>query len=107
MFLRLPSVHHDDQGPFATEEVDEELEEGVDCESFVHVAERVEVEGCILRHKTGPGRGGIDGDHEQDSDDISLKERLAVVLDLKPDGDEGNEGRDEGRDAADGDCSCT
>lgn len=42
MFLRRTPMHHDDQGTLATEEVDEKLEEGVDGERFIHIANRLD-----------------------------------------------------------------
>jgi hypothetical protein len=36
------TVHHDDQGPLAADEVYEELKKGVNGEGFVYVAERVD-----------------------------------------------------------------
>lgn len=42
MIFRRTPMHHDDQGTLATEEVDKKLEESVDGESFVHVADRLD-----------------------------------------------------------------
>lgn len=76
----LTAVHHDYEGTLAPNEVYKELEEGVDCESFVEVAYWVGVESRFDGYQAYPGGDGVDGHHEEDADDISLKQRLAVVL---------------------------
>jgi len=80
MILRRTPMHHDDQGTLATEKVDEKLEESVDGEGFVHVADRLD-ELCRRQgHERNPRRNRVDRDHEQNTDDITLEEWLAVVF---------------------------
>ena len=74
-----PSVHHDDERPFPTEEVDQELQESVDGEGFVDIAQWVEVEGGLERHHRCPRGGCVDGNHEEDPHDIALKKWLPIV----------------------------
>lgn len=77
-------MHHDDEGTLATEKVDEQLQEGVNGEGFVDVPQGIEVERSLEGDDGSPGRGRVDGDHKQDSNDISLEQRLPVVLRLQP-----------------------
>ena len=51
---RLPTVHHDNQGSLASKEVNQELQEGVNGESFVNISQRIQIEGGIQRHDAGP-----------------------------------------------------
>ena len=51
--VRLSTMHHDNEGTFAANKVDQELKKSVDCEGFIDVAERIEVEGGVLRQETG------------------------------------------------------
>lgn len=80
MFLGRPSVHHDDQGALAAQEVDEELEERVDGEGLIDVSDRIEELGRREGHERHPGRNGVDGDHEQNAHHIALEQRFSVVL---------------------------
>ena len=75
-------MHHYDEAALAAEEVDEELEEGVDDEGFVDVEEGFYPEGDAERGQAGPAGGGEDGDHHEDADDMALEERFAVVFRL-------------------------
>lgn len=52
---------HDDQVALAAEVVDQELEEGVDGEGLVHVADRVEPLGRVEGYKANPRGDGVDG----------------------------------------------
>lgn len=90
------ACHEDDEGALAANEVDQELQEGVDGEGLVDVAEGIDPGGGLDRHQTAPGGSGVDGHpgrlvregsrvegrgvHEEDAHDISLEQRLAVVL---------------------------
>lgn len=90
------ACHEDDEGALAANKVDQELEEGVDGEGLVDVAEGIDPGGGLDRHQTAPGGSGVDGHpgqlacegssgarynvHEEDAHDISLEQRLAVVL---------------------------
>lgn len=75
--LRRSAVHHDDQRPLTTQEIDQELEEGVDRKGLwqtlallwirerdsahlIDIPERVEVEGSCQRHDAAPRRSSID-----------------------------------------------
>ena len=82
MIDRLAAMHHDDQTPFAAEEVDEQLEEGVEGEGFVDVAEGFDPEAHAERGEGGPGGDGEDGDHHEDADYVALEEGFAVVFRL-------------------------
>ena len=73
------TVHHDDQCSFAPEEVGKELKEGVEGEGFIDVSEGIEVECSCERHNRSPRGSRVDGHHEQNSNHVSLEERLAVV----------------------------
>jgi hypothetical protein len=75
-------MHKDDQTALATEEVDEELEEGVEDEGLVYIAQRVDPESNAERDQTGPGSDTEDGHQHKDADDMALEERFAVVLAL-------------------------
>lgn len=48
------AVHHDNEGSFAAEEVDQELEEGVEGKGFVDITERANPEGCLEGDETRP-----------------------------------------------------
>jgi len=58
------TVHHDDETALAAEEVDKQLEEGVEGEGFVDVAEGVDPEGYAEGGEGGPGGDAEDGDHD-------------------------------------------
>lgn len=75
-------MHHDDQAALAAEEVDEQLEEGVEGEGLVDVAEGPDPEGDAQRGQRGPRGGGEDGHHHEDADHVALEEGLAVVFGL-------------------------
>lgn len=64
MVYRRTAVHHDDEAALAAEEVDEELEEGVEGEGFVDVAEGVDPEGYAQGGEGDPGGDAEDGDHD-------------------------------------------
>lgn len=88
--------HEDDEGALAANKVDQELQEGVDGEGLVDVAERVNPGSRLDRHQTAPRGGGVYGDplgtisggcrrrracvHEKNAHDISLQQRLSVVF---------------------------
>src|SRR5690242_12985955 len=96
MSYRSSTGHEDDEGALAADEVDQELQEGVDGEGLVDVAERVNPGCCLDRHQTAPRGGGVYGDpmgsisrgcrtwracvHEKNAHDISLQQRLSVVF---------------------------
>lgn len=77
-------MRHDNQGSFSAQVVDEELEEGVNGEGFVYVSNRVDKSSRGKRHHACEGRNRIDGNHEQDSNNVALKQGLPVVFRLKP-----------------------
>lgn len=60
------ACHEDDEGALAADEVDEQLQEGVDGEGLVDVTERVDPGGSLDRHQTAPGGGGVDGHPERE-----------------------------------------
>ena len=92
------ACHEDDEGALTANEVDQELQEGVDGEGLVDVAEGIDPGGGLNRHETAPRGSGVDGHpgplvgdgsgssggrhniHEENAHDISLEQRLAVVL---------------------------
>ena len=76
----FPTMHHDYKSALPADEVYEELEEGVDCEGLVEVADGVRVEGCFNGDETDPGGDGVDRDHEEDADYVALEEWFTVVL---------------------------
>jgi hypothetical protein len=78
-------MHENNQTALAAEEVDEELEEGVEDECLVHVAQRVDPESNAERNQTGPGSDTEDGHQHEDADDMALEEGFAVVLALQED----------------------
>lgn len=80
------AMHHDDQTSFSTEEIDEQLEESIDREGLVYVAEGVDPEGDFERGQRGPRSSREDGYEDEDTNDMALEERLAVVLCLEYDG---------------------
>lgn len=73
-------MHHDNERALSAEEIDEELEKGVDCECLIHVANRIDKLGGGKGDKGDPRRYGVNRDHEENADHIALKERLPVVL---------------------------
>ena len=79
------AVHHYNEGALAAEEVDEQLEEGVEGEGFVDVAEGADPEGYAEGDEGGPGGGGEDGDEDEDADYVALEEGFAVVFCLEED----------------------
>lgn len=79
------TVHHDDQATLASQKIDEQLEEGVQCESLVDIPERIDPEGDAQGGQGGPGRDAEDGHHDEDADDMALEKRFAVVLGLEED----------------------
>ena len=78
-------MHHDNEGAFATKEVDQDLKEGVDREGFVDIAERIDPEGDSKRGKRCPRCSREYGYEDDDAYDMSLEERFAVVLGLEED----------------------
>lgn len=64
MFSRGTAVHHDDERALSTEEIDEQLEEGVDGEGLVDVTDGIEELGGGEGHERHPRRDGVDGNHE-------------------------------------------
>lgn len=79
------AVHKDYEASLAAYEVDHELEEGVESEGLVDVAERVDPEGYAEGDQGGPGGDAEDGDHDDDADDMALEEGFAVVFGLDED----------------------
>lgn len=77
------AVHEDDETALSTEEANKELEEGVEDESLVDIAQRVDPEGDAEGGQTGPRGDTEDGDQHEDTDDMALEEGLAVVLALQ------------------------
>jgi hypothetical protein len=51
--------------------VAQEGEEGGDTESFVAVADDLEIDGVVVEVDAEPCDEGVDGDHEQDADDAA------------------------------------
>ena len=79
-------MHHNNQTPLAAKKIDEELEESVEGEGFVDIAEGLDPEGDAEGDEGGPACGGEDGDEHEDADDVALEERFAVVFRLEEDG---------------------
>ena len=75
-------MHHDDEAALAAEEVDEELEEGVEGEGLVDVAEGLDPEGGAQGDQRGPAGCAEDGHQHEDADDVALEEGFAVVFRL-------------------------
>jgi len=82
------AVHKNDETALSAEEANEELEEGVEDEGLIYIAQRVDPEGDAEGGQTGPGSDTEDGHQHEDTDDMALEERLAVVLALQ-EGDAG------------------
>lgn len=61
-----------------------EGEEGRDGKGLVAVADDLEVDGMPVVPDTEEGRGRVDGNHEQDADDVLLFSRLGVVGRMPP-----------------------
>lgn len=61
MVDRSSAMGHNDQVALAAEVVDQELEEGVDGEGLVNVADRVEPLGRVEGDKANPRGDGVDG----------------------------------------------
>lgn len=61
-----------------------EGEEGRDGKGFVAVADDLEVDGMPVVPDTEEGRGRVDGNHEQDADNVLLFSRLGVVDRMSP-----------------------
>lgn len=51
--------HEDDECALTANEVDQELQEGVDGEGLVDIAEGVDPGRCLDRHQTAPRGGGV------------------------------------------------
>jgi hypothetical protein len=75
-------VHEDDETALSAEEANKELEESVEDEGLVDIAQRVNPKGDAEGGQTGPGGDTEDGHQHEDTDDMTLEERLAVVLAL-------------------------
>jgi hypothetical protein len=58
----FPTMHHNDQSSFASEEVDEKLEECVNGERFVYIPYEINVECRFQGDKAAPGRYRINRD---------------------------------------------
>lgn len=82
------AVHEDNETALSAKEANEELEEGVEDEGFVHIAQRVDPEGDAEGGQTGPGGDAEYGHQHENADDMALEERFAVVLALQ-EGDAG------------------
>ncbi len=65
-------MHHDDQASFTAEEVHQQLEEGIQRESFVDIAEGIDPEGDFERGQARPGGDGENGDHHEYPDCMSV-----------------------------------
>lgn len=75
-------MHHDYETALAAEVVDKQLEKGVEDKGLVDVAQRVDPEGDAEGGQTGPRGDTEDGHQHEDTNDMALQERLAVVLAL-------------------------
>jgi hypothetical protein len=75
-------MHEDYETALSAEKANEELEEGVEDEGLVDIAQRVDPEGDAEGGQTGPGGDAEDRDQHEDADDMALEERFAVVLAL-------------------------
>ena len=64
MLYRGTAGHENDEGALPSDEVDEQLKEGIDGEGLVDVSKRLDPAGRLNGHQTGPGAGRVDGDHE-------------------------------------------
>jgi hypothetical protein len=82
------AMHENNETALSAEKANEELEEGVEHEGLVHIAQRVDPEGDAEGGQTGPGGDTEDGHQHEDADDMALEEGFAVVLTLQ-DGDAG------------------
>ena len=80
------TMGHDNQGTLAAQVVYQQLEEGVNRKSFVNIPNRIEEGGGGERDHTRPGGDRVDGNHEEDADDIALEQGLAIIFGLKPNG---------------------
>jgi len=92
----FPTMHHNDQSSFTSKEVDEKLEERVNCECFVYISYGINVECRSQRDKAAPGRYRIYRDpvshqssdtcpstvhpHKQYTHNVSLQKRFPVIL---------------------------
>ena len=82
MVYRRTTMHEDNETALSAEEANEELEEGVEDEGLVYIAQRVDPEGDAEGGQTGPGGDAEDGHQHEDADDMALEEGFAVVLAL-------------------------
>lgn len=83
------------------EVVAHEREEGCDGESLVAVAHELEVDRVPVVPELKKGGGGVDGDHEENADDLTLLARLGVVDGVHEDEVEGEAYCDDGAGAGD------
>lgn len=84
MLLWSSSMHHDDKRPFASQEIDKKLKKGIDGEGLVDITHWVYELCQCERYEGYPGRYRVDGNHEQNSDDISLEKGFSIVFKLEP-----------------------
>lgn len=82
---RCPPMCHNDDSSLPSQVVDQELEECIDGEGLVYISYRIQEGSGAEGYHARPGGNRVYGDHEEDADDISLEERLPVVLRLEPD----------------------
>ena len=64
--------------------------EAVDDDGFVAFSPRREIDPCVAESQCKPGVPGVDGHHQQDSDDVLLQVRFGVVFEVHghfPEGD--------------------
>lgn len=74
-----------------------EGEEGGDGERFVTVADDFKVDTVVVIVEGEEGNGGVDGDHEQNANDVSLFPRFEIMGGMHEDEEEGDEDGDEGK----------
>ena len=74
-----------------------EGEEASDGKSLVAVAQNLPVDGVTVEDVRDEGYDGVDGDHEEDADNVLLLPRLRVVCGMLHHEDEGDYGRDGGK----------
>lgn len=77
-----------------------EGKKGRDGKGFITVAENLEVDGMPVVPYAEEGRGRVDGNHEQDADNVFLFSRLGVVGCVPPHQVEAGEDGDGGAPAS-------
>lgn len=94
MCLWLSSMRHYDNASLAAKIIDQKVEETVNDERLVNVANRIDEAGRSEAEQTQATGDRIQRDHEHDSNYVALHYWLSILLQMRPQRDDRDEGRE-------------